>query len=118
MTSNAPVRFEVEFGVRSDVTKDTMSVTVKLAQELDESHDIGQSTAECQLIWPSRRKLVIWSPCSCRLEQKAPMSVSGVDGAAFQRRLVTWREYLLVQGGAEDTVERVLALRVKHFLEP
>ena len=26
-----------------------------------------------------------------------------IDGVAFQRRLVTWREYLLVQGGAEGT---------------
>ena len=45
-----------EFGVRSDVTKDTMPVMVKLAQEIDESHGIGQPTAECQLKWPSRRK--------------------------------------------------------------
>ena len=44
--------------VRSDVTKDTISVMVKLAKVIDESHDIGQPAAECQLIWLSRRKLV------------------------------------------------------------
>ena len=72
MTSNAPVSIEVEFGMRSDVSKDTMSVMVKLAQEIDESHVIGQPTAECQMMWPSTRKLVIWSPCSCRVELKTP----------------------------------------------
>ena len=88
MTSNAPVSFEVEFGVRSDVSKDKMLVMVKLAQEIDESHGIGQPTAECQLMWPSTRKLVIWSrglpgegwlcgvgACSCRVELKTPWSV-------------------------------------------
>ena len=55
MTSNAPFRFGVEFGVRRDVDKDTMSAVVKLAKEFGESHDIL---------------------CSSRVEQKAPRSVS------------------------------------------
>ena len=37
---------------KSDVVKDTMSATVKLAKEIDEP-DIGQPTAECHLMaWP------------------------------------------------------------------
>ena len=42
----------------SDVAEDTMSVMVKLANEIDEPHDIGQPTAECQLMTPSERRLV------------------------------------------------------------
>ena len=80
MTSNAPFRFEVEFGVRSDVINDTMSDVVKLAKVIDESHDVGQPTPECQLIWLSRRKLVAWI------------------------------ESLFVQGGAKGTEKSVLAL--------
>ena len=65
--------------VRSDVDKDTMSAAVKLAKEVDEL-DIGQPTAECQL-----------------------MTLS-------ERRLVTRGELRPAQGGAEDTEERVYGM--------
>ena len=43
---------------KSDVAKDTMSVTVKLAKEIDEP-DINQPTAECHLMaWPHERRRV------------------------------------------------------------
>ena len=61
----------------SDVAEETMSATVKLAKEIDEP-DIGQPTAECQLMTPS------------------------------ERRLVTRCELRPVQGGEEDTEERVM----------
>ena len=73
--------------VREERTHWTISAAVKLAREIDEpsSRDIGQPTAECQLmVWLSRR------------------------------RLVTWRyELLPVQGGAEGIKERVLAWHTK-----
>ena len=64
---------------KSDVVKGTMSAMVKLAKEIDEL-DIGQPTAECHsTTWP------------------------------HERRRVTRRDELLpVQGGAEDTDERVM----------
>ena len=45
MTSNVSLR-HVEFGVQSDVVKDTVSAIVKFASEIDESssRDIGQLT--------------------------------------------------------------------------
>ena len=61
----------------SDVAEETMSATVKLSKEIDEP-DIGQPTAECQLMTPS------------------------------ERRLVTRCELRPVQGGEEDTEERVM----------
>ena len=57
-----------------------MSDMVKLAKVIDELHDVGQPTGECQLIWNSRRKLA------------------------------TWIESLFVQGGAKGTEKRVLAM--------
>ena len=64
---------------KSDVVKGTMSAVVKLAKEIDEP-DIGQPTAECHLM--------AW---------------------LYERRRVTQRDELLpVQGGAEDTDERVM----------
>ena len=64
-----------------------MSATVKLAKEIDEP-DIGQPTAECQLMTPS------------------------------ERRLVTRCELRPVQGGEEDTEERVMTSHTElrsHF---
>ena len=88
MTSNAPFRFE------GDVIKDTMS-DVQLAKEVDESHDVGQPTAECQLIRPSRRRPATWRcvPVRAGWSRKHREECLCVDGVAFQRRLVTWREY-------------------------
>ena len=63
---------------KSDVVKDTMSTTLKLAKEIDEP-DISKPTAECQLMTPSERSLF-------------------TQGCELQT----------VQGGAEDTDERVM----------
>ena len=67
----------------------TVSATMKLAKVLDE-FDIGQSPAECLLmVLPSRRKLVT------RRDELRP-----------------------VQGGTEDTAERVMTSRTElrtHF---
>ena len=59
-----------------------MSATVKLAKEIDEP-DIGQPTAECQL-----------------------MTLS-------ERRLVTRCDLQPVQGGEKDTEERVMTLHTE-----
>ena len=75
----------VEFGVRSVVVTETMSATVKLGREIEQSSSrrIGQPTAECPLVvWPSRRR---WLQS----------------------------ELILVQGGAEGTEERFLALHTE-----
>ena len=58
-----------------------MSAVVKLAKATCEPCDVGQRTAACQLMRPSRRKLVTER---CELRP--------------------------AQGGTEDTEERVLAL--------
>ena len=42
----------------SDVAEETMSAMVKLAKDQLEPYDIGQPTAECQLMTPSERSLV------------------------------------------------------------
>ena len=42
-------------------------------------------------------------------DNRGMVSKCRFDDVAFQRKLVTWREYLLVHGSAEDTDERVLA---------
>ena len=63
---------------KSDVVKDTMPATVKVAKEIDEL-DISQPTAECHLMaWPHKRMLDTREMSSgpCRVEQKTPMSVS------------------------------------------
>ena len=62
---------------KSEVAEETMSAVVKLAKEIDEPRDIGQPTAECQLMTPS------------------------------ERRPVTRCELQPVQGRAEDIDERV-----------
>ena len=44
--------------VESDIAEETMSAVVKFAKKICESCDVGQPTAECQLMRLSRRKLV------------------------------------------------------------
>ena len=86
----------VEFGVRSDVVKGMMSVSVRLVREIDESfpRGIGQPTADC-LFW------------------------RGFPGEGWLHgKMSSCR----VQGGAEGTEECVLAPhtevreRWRHFL--
>ena len=64
--------------VESDVAEETMSAMVKLAKAICEPCDIGQPTAECQFrVLPGESSLHDEaSSCPCRVEQKAPMSVS------------------------------------------
>ena len=78
------------------------------------------------MAWPSRRRPATWRcvPARAGWSRRHREECLCADGVAFQRRLVTWREYLLVQGGAEGTDERVLALRTmrcrvreEYFLE-
>ena len=81
---------------------------VKFAKKIDESHDIGQPAAEGQLLWPSRIQLVTrgYEPLLVQGEQKAPRSVFlRCSGEGWPHG----DESLFVQGGAEDTDERVLA---------
>ena len=58
-TQKARATFEGQSSDRiakSDVVKDTMSATLKLAKEIDEP-DIRQSTADCHLMaWPCKEK--------------------------------------------------------------
>jgi len=49
---------EVPHDVESDVAEETMSVTVKVAKEIDEPHDIDLPTAECQSRTPSEKRRV------------------------------------------------------------
>ena len=88
----------LKFAVRSDVVKDTMSAFV-LAREIEESSSrgIGQPTAECQLVvWLSRRRWLHGevSSGSCRVEQKAPRSVSWRCTLKCARRVksLPWRK--------------------------
>ena len=66
-----------------------MSVMVKIAKEIDESHDILLARAG-------------WS----RRQRGACLG----DGVAFQEKAGYLVMSLFVQGGAEDNVERVLAM--------
>ena len=81
--TNEKVRFvvppEVPHDVESDVAEEMMSVTVKLAKEIDEPSDIELPTAECQSRTFSK-----------------------------QRRVIRRDELRPVQGGEEDTDERVM----------
>ena len=66
--------------VGNDVVEETMSVTVQLAKEVDESYDIDLPTSACQSRTPS------------------------------ERRLLTRCEVPPVQGGGDDTNEHVITL--------
>ena len=61
MDTEARATFEGQSSDRiakSDVVKDTMSATLKLAKEIDEP-DIRQSTADCHLMaWSEKRRRV------------------------------------------------------------
>ena len=74
------------------------------------------------MAWLSRRRLATWyvELCPCSVEQKALRIVSwrctpksDVDGVAFQEK-AGYMELLPVQGGAEGTEERVLALHTEE----
>ena len=75
---------KLEHDVKRDVAEETMSAMVKLAKDPLEPHDIDQPTAECQLM------------------------------TLCERRLATQRDDLRpVQGGEEDTDQRVMTLHTE-----
>ena len=65
-TARAPERFQYSVGAERcscekherDVAEETMSVMVKLANEIDEPYDIDLPTAECQSRTPSEKRQV------------------------------------------------------------
>ena len=96
----------------SDIAKETMSVTVKLAKEIDELYDIELPTAECQSRTPSERSRVTHKDDASQGKKEEGARCRGVCldvvNESFQEKDGYMDDSRPVQGGGEDTVERVM----------
>ena len=90
---------------KRDVAEKTMSVMVKLANEIDEPYDIDLPTAECQSRTPFPRKGGLHAETSSGRARGARFDV---ENEAFQEKDGHMDESRSVKDRAEDTNERVV----------